>query len=528
MVRASSATRSLYGRAPAARVGSAGKVRSSIALGGATAKQGKASSATAGQARRGSRPSSAASVTSNFKGPSKGFPLKEHSLNSIGSSFPSSKKAGAKGMSDCPRCGFMPGARGAGGDGGLEKPRSDAINLEVVLSERLRQLEEVAPPGKDGRELEERRLAIYSDLFDAIIERVKGYSHLLGMVKREYDAASGRVGSRLEPGGRRGAHLPMLRRSLSREEEEVAAAVVAATAAARDLQDERARWDAKEREQGERAERLEAEAARAREECKRLRDEAAGASRELRGERERLEREKGALLEENRALESVLVERDQDMRHMGEIIKAVSRGDIQPSQLVCDEVTQREPAPGPEESPDAEYLESLQVPSLFKGVAPEDITWGENAMSAREPKRAPMGVPSLALGDLPPPRESDAAIADELFEQQQQGGGGEENEDEFSMHTRLGDEEAEAAVEADLAEMARVMGLPHSPAPGYDDDDEGDTDTSTDGEGSAVRVIGSWETPAASKGGATPPGMPPRPISALGFDSDRSPTHLGA
>lgn len=85
---------------------------------------------------------------------------------------------------------FTLDGHGSGRAGGKHASfRSEALNLEVALQERLRRLDVAAGGGDVVSSLSIERFRVFSHLFDAIIEKDVSFSNLLQQVKTEYEAS---------------------------------------------------------------------------------------------------------------------------------------------------------------------------------------------------------------------------------------------------------------------------------------------------------------------------------------------------
>mmetsp|Transcript_27306 Transcript_27306/g.89406 ORF Transcript_27306/g.89406 Transcript_27306/m.89406 type:complete len:556 (-) Transcript_27306:477-2144(-) len=304
--------------------------------------------------------------------------------------------------------------------------RSDVIDLEVALRERLQSLEEEIPDEVHASGA--RRLDVFSSVFEEIISRSPAFGELLRAVKKEYDVAAGRAAEAATAAvgvdAARAARAEVATQPLDEQPSTtpapgpaLAAAVVSPGVAER------------------RAKAAEAQLAALEEENDRLRqgEERAQKSKESAdAERAMLVQDCQALQRDNEELRLCLEGRDQDLQQLGQIIIAVSRQEIMPEQLAHvaeqliahDQQLATEAAPAP--------------PSAFDGVPVEEVTW-EHPLSSRAPIERPTLVPALPLANLsvleaeaapeePPPlhaeeaeevNEADAEVAAILAQQQQ-------------------------------------------------------------------------------------------------------------
>jgi len=76
-------------------------------------------------------------------------------------------------------------------DGAAGNYRSEVLGLEHELQQRLQTIEDAY--GVSGATASDRKMEVFSDMFEAVIGKSKLYGGLLAVIKQEYDAARGRV-----------------------------------------------------------------------------------------------------------------------------------------------------------------------------------------------------------------------------------------------------------------------------------------------------------------------------------------------
>ncbi|KAK3268916.1 hypothetical protein CYMTET_22608 [Cymbomonas tetramitiformis] len=224
-------------------------------------------------------------------------------------------------------------------DGSVGNFRSEVLNLEVELSDRLQQLEDGAnvenlPPHVHTA----RKLEVFSDIFDSIIGKSKLYGNLLGFIKQEYDIASGRLC--VDPSGMLSRCDPVesgspVSAASSRQQHLQRSMEMASVNGDQSFDDSRNFPD-----MSEETSRAKADCEKLEGDNQRLRDENEGYSKKLEEieravglERDAMRHERTAMQHDYMDLQNCLAEREKDIQQLGQIITALQRGDIKIEHL---------------------------------------------------------------------------------------------------------------------------------------------------------------------------------------------------